>query len=123
MDNGQFKENVLKDKSYKFALRIVHLYKHLTNETKEYILSKQILRSGTSIGANVTEANQGQSKNDFVHKLGISLKEAVETEYWICLLRDGTFITTSQAESLLIDCKELIRILTASIKTAKIKNK
>jgi len=112
VDNGQLKENVLNDKSYKFALRIVHLYKHLTTEAKEYILSKQILRSGTSIGVNITEANQGLSKPDFVHKLAIALKEAVETEYWICLLRDGTFITAVQAESLLVDCKELIRILT-----------
>ncbi|MFM9903745.1 MAG: four helix bundle protein [Pyrinomonadaceae bacterium] len=123
MDNGQLKENVLKDKSYKFALRIVNLYKHLSGEKKEYVLSKQILRSGTSVGANITEANQGQSKSDFVHKLAIALKEAVETEYWLCLLRDSEYITAHQAESLIDDCKELIRILTASIKTARIQNK
>ena len=119
MDSGQSKENVLKDKSYSFALRIVRLYKHLTAETKEYVLSKQVLRSGTSIGANITEAGQAQSKADFVHKLAIALKEAVETEYWLCLLRDGEFISVSQTESLLNDCTELIRILTSSIKTAK----
>jgi len=123
MDSGQFKENILKDKSYKFALRIVNLYKHLSGEKKEYVLSKQILRSGTSVGANITEANQAQSKSDFVHKLAIALKEAVETEYWLCLLRDSEYITTNQAESLVDNCKELVRILTSSIKTAKIKSK
>jgi four helix bundle protein len=113
------KENALKDKSYKFALRVVKLYKHLTDEKKEYVLSKQILRSGTSIGANVTEGNQAQSKADFVHKLSIAHKESFETEYWLCLLRDGEFITEKQAESLLEDCKEVQKILTTSIKTAK----
>lgn len=113
------KENILKAKSYKFALRIVKLYKFLTEEKREFVLSKQTLRSGTSIGANVTEANQAQSKSDFVHKLSISLKESFETEYWINLLRDGEFISVDQAESLLTDCKELQKILTTSIKTAK----
>src|SRR5688572_1093095 len=117
MDNP--KENVLKDKSYSFALRIVGLYKQLSSEAREYVLSKQILRSGTSVGANNAEGNQAQSKPDFVNKLAIALKESVETEYWLCLLRDGGFITSAQAESLLIDCRELQRILTSSIKTAK----
>ncbi|MGH9947454.1 MAG: four helix bundle protein [Pyrinomonadaceae bacterium] len=119
MDNGQSKENVLKEKSYGFALRIVRLYKHLCERNKEYVLSKQILRSGTSIGANIAEANQAQSKPDFVHKLSISLKEAVETEYWLNLLNDADYLTDSQFESLIGDCRELIRILTSSIKTAK----
>jgi four helix bundle protein len=122
MDDGQCKENVLRQKSYAFALRIVKLYKHLCEQSKEYVLSKQILRAGTSIGANVAEANQAQSKSDFVHKLSISLKEAVETEYWLHLLNDADYLTDSQAESLLEDCKELIRILTSSIKTAKRRN-
>ena len=113
------KENALKDKSYKFALRIVKLYKYLVEEKREFVLSKQILRSATSIGANISEGNQAQSKADFVHKLSISHKESFETEYWLCLLRDGEFITAKQAESLLEDCKELQKILTASIKTAK----
>ena len=113
------RENVLKDKSYKFALRIVKLYKHLAEEKKEYVLSKQILRSGTSIGANIAEGNQAQSKADFVHKLSIAHKEAFETEYWLCLLRDGEFITEKQAESIIVDCQELQKILTTSIKTAK----
>ena len=117
MDNS--KENVLKDKSYGFALRIIKLYKHLCSDKREYVLSKQVLRSGTSVGANITEGNQAQSKPDFVHKLAIALKEAVETEYWLCLLRDSDFITSIQAESLIVDCKELQRILTSSIKTAK----
>jgi four helix bundle protein len=116
MDN---KENPLKDKSYKFALRVVKLYKHLAEEKKEFVLSKQVLRSGTSIGANITEGNQAESKADFVHKLSIALKEAFETEYWLCLLCDGEFITEKQAESLLTDCKELQKILTTSVKTAK----
>ena len=114
------KENPLKTKSYAFALRVVKLYKYLALETNEYVLSKQILRSGTSVGANITEGNRAQSKTDFVHKISIALKEADETEYWLCLLRDGEFITTMQAESLLADCLELQKMLTSSIKTAKV---
>lgn len=113
------KENPLKDKSYKFALRIVKLYKHLIEEKKEFVLSKQVLRSGTSIGANIAEGNQAQSKSDFIHKLSISHKEAFETEYWLCLLRDSEYITEKQAESLINDCQEIQKILTSSIKTAK----
>jgi len=112
-------ENPLKTKSYEFALRVVKLYKYLAFETKEFVLSKQVLRSGTSIGANIVEGNRAQSKLDFVHKLSVALKEADETEYWLDLLRDGDFITASQAESLLMDCSELQKMLTSSIKTAK----
>jgi len=119
MEEPRRKENVLKDKSYAFALRIVNLYKHLSSEQHEYVLSKQVLRSGTSVGANITEGNRAQSKLDFVHKLSIALKEADETEYWLNLLHDGEFITPSQAESLLADCLELQKMLTSSIKTAK----
>jgi four helix bundle protein len=119
MDSGQSSENVLMDKSYRFARRVIKLYRHLSIEQKEFVLSKQVLRSGTSIGANVTEADEGQSKLDFISKLSIALKEAVETEYWLRLLRDEHFITAAQAESMIADCKELIRLLTASIKTAK----
>ena len=113
----------MKEKSYAFALRTVKLYKHLSIACKEYVLSKQILRSGTSIGANITEANRGQSKLDFVHKLSIALKEADETEYWLNLLRDSDYITASQAESFLSDCAVLQRLLIASIKTAKLNQK
>ena len=115
------RENVLKDKSYKFALRVVKLYKHLTEEKKEYVLSKQVLRSGTSIGANVAEGSQAQSKSDFIHKLSIAHKEAFETEYWLCLLRDAEYITEKQSDSLITDCNELQKLLTSSIKTAKSK--
>jgi len=110
---------VLRDKSYAFALRIIKLYKYLSESNREYVLSKQILRSGTSIGANVVEATQGQSRMDFVSKLSISLKESFETEYWLNLLRDSEYLSKAQAESLIADCCELQKILTASIKTAK----
>ena len=114
------KESVLSTKSYQFALRIVRLYKFIVAEKTEYVLSKQILRSGTSIGANIEEANQGQSKADFIHKLSIAQKEAFETDYWLRLLRDTDYITKAQADSLLVDCQELQKLLTTSIKTAKI---
>ena len=113
------KESVLREKSYQFALRVIKLYKFIVAEKKEYVLSKQILRSGTSIGANVEEANHGQSKSDFIHKLSIAQKEAFETDYWLRLLRDSEYLTQLQADSLLNDCCELQKLLTASIKTAK----
>ncbi len=119
MDNGQSKENPLRSKSYSFALRTVGVYKHLTAEKREFVLSKQLLRAGTCIGANIAEANQAQSRPDFISKLSIALKEAVETEYWICLLRDAEYVTLRESDSLLDDCRELIRILTSSIKTSK----
>ena len=118
MENATPK-NILRDKSYKFALRNISLYKYLIAEKKEYVLSKQVLRSGTTIGANVVEANQAQSKADFIHKLSISLKESFETQYWIELLRDSEYISQESAESLVVDCCELQKILTASIRTAK----
>ena len=113
------KESVLRDKSYQFALRVIKLYKYISAEKKEYVLSKQVLRSGTSIGANVEEANQAQSKADFVHKLSIAQKEAFETDYWLRLLRDSEYLTATQADSLLNDCREVQKLLTTSIKTAK----
>ena len=114
------KENILKDKSYKFALRVVKLYQYLADERKEFVMSKQILRSGTSIGANIEEANQAQSKSDFVHKLSISQKESFETHYWIRILRDGNFLSEKLANSLLEDCEEIRKLITSSIKTAKL---
>jgi four helix bundle protein len=113
------KESILREKSYQFALRIIKLYKFISTEKKEFVLSKQILRSGTSIGANVEESNQAQSKTDFIHKLSIAQKESAETNYWLRLLRDSEYLSDKQAESLLIDCEELQRLLTSSIKTAK----
>ncbi len=116
------KPRVLKEKSYAFALRVVKLYRYLAEERREYVLSKQVLRSGTSIGANVAEANQAQSKADFIHKLSIAHKESFETEYWLSLLRDSEYITSLPAGSLIADCCELQKILTASIKTATSKS-
>lgn len=113
------KESILREKSYQFALRIVKLYQFVVSEKSEYVLSKQILRSGTSIGANVEEANQAESKADFIHKLSIAQKESFETDYWLRLLRDSNYLTTSQADSILKDCQELQKLITSSIKTAK----
>ena len=109
-------ENVILNKTCEFGLRVVKLYLHLRKNKVDVGLCSQLLNSGTSIGANVAEANQGQSRADFISKLSIALKECVETEYWIELLRDGGYLTASQAESLLVDCRELKAILTASIK-------
>ncbi len=113
------KENPLKTKSYQFALRIVRAYQHLSGSNREYVLSKQLLRAGTSIGANVAEANQAQSRPDFISKMSIALKETVETEYWLELLKDSDYLTQAQADSLLIDCRELKAILISSIRSCK----
>ncbi|MGI8884200.1 MAG: four helix bundle protein [Pyrinomonadaceae bacterium] len=113
------KENVLREKSYKFALRMIKLFKFMNQEHKEYVLSKQILRSGTSIGANIEESIHAQSKTDFIHKLSIAQKEASETNYWLRLLHDSDYLTDKHADSLLSDCEEIQKLLTASIKTAK----
>jgi len=106
------KDNIIKTKTYNFAIRIVGLYKYLTREKKEYILSKQILKSGTSIGANVEEADGGQSKKDFFAKISIAYKESKETHYWLRILRDTNFITKHQAEYLLKDLEEILKIIT-----------
>ena len=116
-------ENVLLDKSLNFAARIVKLNKHLLKEKKEHIISKQIIRSATSIGANANEAIYGSSKKDFIAKFQISLKETAETEYWLRLLVLSDYITEKEGESLLNDCLEIKRILIASINTAKENNK
>jgi len=114
------KENILSEKSHGFALRMIKLYKFMIQEHKEYVLSKQVLRSGTSIGANIEESIHAQSKTDFIHKLSIAQKEASETRYWLILLRDSDYLKKNLAESLLEDCEEIQKILTASIKTAKV---
>lgn len=111
--------NLLKDKSFNFAIRIVKLYKYLNEEKKELILSKQILRSGTSIGAMVSESEHSESKSDFIHKLSIAQKEANETLYWLKLLYMTDYISQNVYESINEDASELMRIITASIKTAK----
>lgn len=112
------KENVIMTKSIDFAVRIVNLYKHLCDEKKEYVLSKQLLRSGTSIGANVREAVNSQSKKEFIAKMNISLKEAAETEYWLELLQKTDYLTEPQYEPINRDCAEIKRLLVSIIKTS-----
>ena len=112
-------DNVIENKSFQFAIRIVRLYKFLCEEKKEYILSKQLLRAGTSIGANVTESQQAQSKPDFVAKISIALKEASETKYWIKLLGATEYLSENQTKSILDDCVEIEKILVTILKSAK----
>ncbi len=113
------RDNPLKDKSYGFAIRIVKLSQYLRQDKKEFVLSKQVLRSGTAIGALIREAEFGQSKADFASKMSISLKEANETEYWLSLLKDTDLIGEEQFESLQSDCKELIAMLVSTVKTSR----
>ena len=112
-------DNVIVQKSYAFSLRCVKLYKYLCSRDGNYIIGKQLLRSGTSIGANVREALRAQTRPDFITKLNVALKEASETEYWIELLRDSDYISSSQAESMLADCVEWLKILTSIVKKSK----
>lgn len=114
-------EYTVEEKSFKFAIRIVNLYKYLAEEKKEYVLSKQLLKCGTSIGANITEAQQGQSRADFVSKLGIAQKEAYEADYWIRLLYATAFLSEKEYTSLIDDCREIKKMLTAIIRTTKSK--
>ena len=116
------KKNILQDKSYDFALQIIKTYQYLCAEKKEYILSKQLLKSGTSIGANVEEAIGGQSERDFFAKISISYKEARETHYWIRLLRDSGYFSEEQIVSLLNDCDELLKIIGSIKKTIESRN-
>jgi len=113
------KQNVIKDKSFNFSLRIIKLSQFLQESKKEYILSKQIMRSGTSIGALIREALQAESKADFIHKLSISQKEAAETEYWLELVYKSDFIDENQYSSLITDLTELIKMLASIIITTK----
>ncbi|WP_297970456.1 four helix bundle protein [uncultured Capnocytophaga sp.] len=113
------KESVLKSKSFALAVRIVKLYKYLCEQKKEYVLSKQVLRSGTSVGAMVREAEYSESKADFSHKMGIARKELNETLYWLELLLQTEYITQIEYDSLSTDAIEIIKMLTTSIKTAK----
>jgi len=112
------KPNLIKNKSYQFALRIVSFYRQMQDQN-EYVLSKQLLRSGTSIGANAEEASAAQSRKDFVAKMAISSKEARETHYWLRLIRDSHLCINIDVGSLIEDCEELIRMLTAIVKTAQ----
>ena len=112
-------ERNLQNKSFRFAVRIVNLVK-LLESRKAYTLSKQLLRSGTSIGANIAEAQHAQSRADFLSKLNIALKEAGETEYWLRLLEATDYLTSAEFESIYYDCDELIKILVSSVKTMKL---
>ena len=112
-------KSILKDKSYAFAIRIVKLSQFLHKEKKEFILSKQILRSGTAVGALIREAEFGQSKADFSHKMSIALKEANETAYWLSLLKDTDYIDDKLFESLHSDCDQLIAMLVSTVKTSR----
>ncbi len=111
-------DNIIVDKTKAFAVRIVNLYKFLSNDKKETVLSKQLLRSGTSIGANVKEAIRSQSDSDFAFKMSIALKESSETEYWLELLNETGYLTDIQFESIITDCREIIRILTSIVKSS-----
>lgn len=113
------KENNIKNKSFAFAVRVVKLYQYLSEEKREFILSKQVLRSGTSVGAMVREAEHGQSKADFIHKFAIAQKEINETIYWLELLNETDYIDEQQFESLSNDAVELIKIITTIIKNTK----
>ena len=109
----------IQDKSFQFAVRIVKLCKMLRNDRSEYVLSKQLLRSGTSIGANIAEAQQAQSRADFIAKLNVSLKETTETIYWLRLLEATDYLSEMEYKSIISDCVEIEKILTASIKSLK----
>ena len=110
-------ENIIVERSMQFAVRIVRMYKYLCDEKQEYILAKQLLRSGTSIGANIREALRGQSRKDFVSKMNIALKEVCETEYWLELLHQTDYINKAEFDSIYKDCKEITKILMSIVKS------
>jgi len=113
------KDNIIKDKSFAFAVRIVKLYKYLVEEKKEYVMSKQLLRSGTSVGAMVREAEHAESKNDFSHKMAIAQKEINETIYWLELLKETNYLSASEFETINNDAVEVIKLITSIIKSTK----
>ena len=110
---------VIQDKSFRFAVRIVNLCRYLQTEQKEYILTKQLLRCGTSIGANVAESQQAQSRPDFISKLNIALKEAYETNYWLRLLYETRYLKQDEFQSIIYDCQEIEKLLISIIKSLK----
>jgi len=112
-------DNVVAVKSYTFAIRIVKLYKLLSCEKREFALSKQLLRSGTAIGALVKEAEHAQSKPDFLNKMNVALKEANETEYWLMLLKDTEYISEKEFQSINSDCSEILKLLISIVKSTK----
>ena len=115
----ELEDNVVFTKSLDFAVRIVNLVKYLRDEQNETVMSKQVLRSGTSIGANISEALGAESKDDFIHKFSISFKEGNETKFWLLLLHRTHFITDAQFESMMTDCQELRKLMGAIIRTSK----
>lgn len=119
MDTRNRKNSLLHLKSYDFALRIIHMSEFLKKEKQEYILSKQILRSGTAVGALIRESEFAQIRSDFINKLSVALKEANETDYWLNLLKDSNYIGKNAFESMEKDCGELVALLISSIKTVK----
>ena len=119
------KENVIREKGFCFAVRIVRLYQYLTsaeNNNREFVMAKQVLRSGTSIGANIRESRRAQTTRDFLTKLYIALKEADETGYWLELLKETGYITEEQYDSINKDCEEILKLLTTIILTTKTNN-
>ena len=112
-------ENTIKEKSFRFSVRIVKLYKFLRETKNETIMSRQLLRCGTSIGANIAESQQAQSRPDFISKLNIALKEASETDYWLRLLHETGYLNNAQFTSIIADCHELVRLLVSIIKSTK----
>jgi four helix bundle protein len=117
--NSEKSKSLLRDKSYAFAIKIVKLSQSLVSERKEYVLSRQVLRSGTAVGALIRESEFAASKADFINKLTVSLKEANETEYWLMLLNDTDYLSNETFEQMKSECKELIAMLVSSIKTSK----
>ena len=113
------KESILAEKSFDFSIRIVNLYKYLSENKKEYVLSKQLLRSGTAVGAMIREAEHAETKNDFKHKMAIAQKEINETIYWLELLRETNYLIVEQYESINIDAIEIIKLITTIIKSTK----
>ena len=113
------RKNVIKDKSYLFAIRIVRLCKMLQSDKKEFVLSKQLLRSGTAPGALVREAEHAQSRADFIHKMSIGLKEINETDYWINLLYDTGYLTKEEYDSIIVDTHEILKLMISIVKTSK----
>jgi len=118
MVNGM-RENVVKNKSFAFAVRVVRLYQFLCEQKKEFVLSKQLLRSGTSVGAMIREAEHAETKNYFKHKMGIAQKEINETIYWLELLKETDYLSSEQFESIYTDAVEIIKLITAILKSAK----
>lgn len=114
------KDNIVREKAFEFAVRIVKLNKFLVKEKTEFVLSKQILRSGTSVGANIEEADNAISKKDFSSRISIAYKEAKETKYWLRLLKATDYISEEQSSSLLVDCDEICRLLFSILKTSRL---